>query len=77
MTLREARFFKGLNQWDISVRTGIAQSRISLIERGYVVPKEGEKKRIAKALNHKIEDIFPENQGQNNNEAMISASNNR
>jgi len=60
MTLREARFFKGLNQWDISVKTGIPQSKLSLIERGYIDPKEDEKKRIAKALGCRIEDIFPQ-----------------
>ena len=60
MNLKEARFFRGLNQWDISVKTGIPQSRISLIERGYVDPKEGEKRKIAKALNHKVETVFPE-----------------
>ncbi len=63
MTLREARFFKGLNQWDISIKTGIPQSKLSLIERGYIDPKEDEKKRIAKVLGHKVEDIFSDNQG--------------
>ena len=63
MTLREARFFKGFNQWDISVKTGIPQSRISLIERGYVSPKEDEKKVIAKVLNCKVIDIFPSVKG--------------
>ena len=61
MTLKEARFFKGLNQWDISVKTGIPQSKLSLIERGYIKPREDEKKKIAKALNCKVTDIFPEN----------------
>jgi transcriptional regulator with XRE-family HTH domain len=61
MTLREARFFKGLNQWDISVKTGIPQSKLSLIERGYVDPREDEKKKIAKALGCKAIDIFQEN----------------
>jgi DNA-binding XRE family transcriptional regulator len=59
MNLKQARFFKSLNQWDISLRTGIPQSRLSLIERNYVDPKEDEKKKIAKALNCKVEDIFP------------------
>ena len=61
MTLKEARFFRGLNQWDISIKTGIPQSKLSLIERGYVDPKEDEKKQIAKALGCKVADIFPEN----------------
>ena len=63
MTLREARFFKGLNQWDISVKTGIPQSKLSLIERGYVDPREDEKKKIAKVLGQKVAEIFPENGG--------------
>ena len=58
MTLREARFFKGLNQYDIALRTGIAQSKISLIERGYLEPKDDEKEKIAKALNCHAADIF-------------------
>ena len=62
MTLREARFFKGLKQWDISVKTGISQSKLSLIERGYVDPKGDEKKRIAKALGCKVAEIFPESE---------------
>ena len=60
MTLREARFFKGFNQWDISIKTGIPQSRLSLMERGYVMPKDEEKKAIAKALQSNVEEIFPD-----------------
>ena len=59
MTLREARFFKGFNQWDISLKTGISQSKLSLIERGYVNPRDDEKERIADALNCAVADIFP------------------
>ena len=59
MTLREARFFKRLNQWDISVKTGIPQSKLSLIERGYINPREDEKKKIAKALGCKVMEVFP------------------
>lgn len=60
MTLKEARFFKGLNQWDISLKTGIPQSKLSLIERGYIDPREDEKRKIAKALGCKVTNIFPE-----------------
>ena len=59
MTLKEARFHKGLNQWDVSIRTGICQTKLSLIERGYIDPKEGEKKRIAKVLGCKVSEVFP------------------
>ena len=61
MSLREARFFKGLNQWDISVKTGVPQSKLSLVERGYIDLREDEKKKIAKVLNCKVADIFPDN----------------
>jgi len=63
MTLKEARFFKGLNQWDISVKTGIPQSKLSLVERGYIDLREDEKKKIAKVLGCKVTDIFPEAEG--------------
>lgn len=65
MTLKEARFFKGLNQWDISVKTGIPQSKLSLIERGYIEPREDEKRKIAKVLGCKVAEIFPENGDRN------------
>ena len=63
MTLREVRFFKKFNQWDISVKTGIPQSKISLFENGYLEPKEDEKKKIAKVLGYKVSEIFPDNEG--------------
>ena len=50
MNFTEARFKKKLTQWDIQRLTGISQSKISLIERGYVSPSEDEKDRIASAL---------------------------
>jgi len=50
MTLREARFYKRFSQWDLQIRTGLHQSKISLIERGYVEPSPEERKRIAEAL---------------------------
>jgi DNA-binding XRE family transcriptional regulator len=63
MTLREVRFYKGLNQWDLAIKTGICQSKLSLIERGYVNPKKDEKKLIAKVLGCKVSEVFPENEG--------------
>ena len=59
MKLREARFKKRYNQWDVSLKTGIPQSKVSLIERGYVNPNEDEKKRLARALDCQIEEMFP------------------
>jgi len=56
--LKEVRFFKGISQPLLALKTGIQQSRISLIENELVTPREEEKKKIAKALNLKIENIF-------------------
>ena len=56
--LREIRFFKQIIQSRLTLKTGIPQSRISLIENGLVEPSDDEKKRIAKALNVKLEYIF-------------------
>jgi transcriptional regulator with XRE-family HTH domain len=50
MDLREARFKKGLTQYDVNRDSGVHQSRISLIERGYVSPTLKEKRAISKVL---------------------------
>lgn len=57
MDLREIRFKKRLSQWDIQKLSGVYQSRISLIERGYVRPSEDEKKAITDALGMEAEEI--------------------
>lgn len=50
MDIKEARFHAGLSQYDIALKTGIPQSKLSLIENGYVKPLPREKKKLAKAL---------------------------
>ena len=57
MELREARFKKGFTQLDLYIKTGIHQSKISNFERGYLIPRNDEKKRIAKALGVKPNDL--------------------
>ena len=57
MDLREARFKNKLTQFDLCIKTGIQQSKISHFERGYLVPRDDEKKRIAKALGIKMSDL--------------------
>ncbi len=61
--LREKRFFAQLSIYDIGQRTGIDTARISLIERGYKVPREEEMERFAKALGCSVEDIFSQTRG--------------
>ena len=47
MELLEARVKKRITQWDIAVETGISQTKLSLIERGYVMPSEKERSLIS------------------------------
>ncbi|MBW2321722.1 MAG: helix-turn-helix transcriptional regulator [Deltaproteobacteria bacterium] len=44
-------------QWDLKVLTGIHQSKLSLMERGYIEPTKREKALIAKALGFSVNEI--------------------
>jgi len=57
MDLREARFKRRLTQFDLRLKTGIHQSKISHFERGFMQPRQDEKTRLAKALGFKPEEI--------------------
>jgi len=57
MDLVEARAKRRKTQWDLRRVTGIHQSKISLIERGYVDASEEEKKKIAAALEFSVAEI--------------------
>ena len=56
--LRIIRAEKGITQFDLRIKTGINQSKISLAENGYIELRDDEKEKIAKALNCKVTDIF-------------------
>jgi len=58
--LKEVRFFKRISQPLLALKTGIQQSRISLIQNELVKPREEEKRKLSKALGLKVEDVFPE-----------------
>jgi transcriptional regulator with XRE-family HTH domain len=60
--LREIRFFKRVSQWQLRLPTGICQTRLSLIERGFIVPSDEDKRKIAEALGMTPEEIFPVDQ---------------
>jgi transcriptional regulator with XRE-family HTH domain len=61
--LRKKRFFGELTIYDLSQKTGIDPARISLMERGYKIPREDEKVKISTALNCEITEIFPGGNG--------------
>ncbi len=50
MTLKEARFRRGFAQFDLRVKTGIHQSKISLFETGRMTPRKDEIEKLTKAL---------------------------
>jgi len=56
--MRLERIKKELSQYDMWMRTGIPQWRISLIERG-IVPREDEIEKISQTLECPAEKIFP------------------
>ena len=56
--LRETRFFKQISQHKLAVLAQVHQSRISLIENTLVEPREDEKKKLAKALDVRPEEIW-------------------
>lgn len=58
--LKAVRKALGFRQLDLALRAGCGISTISLIESGYgsrVSPRL--KAKIAKALGHRVEDVFP------------------
>ena len=61
--LKVCRAEKKITQFQLSVDSGIIQSRLSYIENDLVQPRLDEKKRIAKALGCKPEEIWDKNVG--------------
>jgi len=57
MDLREARFKSRVTQWALFKMTGVHSSKISLIENGFVEPKEREKEALSNALGFKANEI--------------------
>ena len=57
MDLKTARFMKKKTQFDLTLKTGIHQSKISNFESGYLKPSEDEVKRMAEALGVKADDL--------------------
>ncbi|UCE04452.1 MAG: helix-turn-helix transcriptional regulator [bacterium] len=55
MRLKDAMFVMGMTPYDLYSETGIDQSRISYIERGYISPREDEKQKIEDVMGIKID----------------------
>lgn len=57
-TLRQARTFRELSQLDLVLLTGIGQTKISMLERGYKMPSKEEVHLLARALRFDPEDLI-------------------
>ena len=57
INLKKARLILGVSQWELEMRSGVHQSRISLFENGLKSPKEMEKVKMATALGLATDDI--------------------
>ncbi|MFZ2445857.1 MAG: helix-turn-helix transcriptional regulator [Syntrophobacteraceae bacterium] len=57
MDLAEARFKSRITQWQLAMKVSVSQTKISLIERGYIAPSDEEKAQIAAALGLKTDQI--------------------
>ena len=49
--LKTIRVLRGETQLSLAQKTGLHYSKICLIEKGHVIPREDEKERLEKALN--------------------------
>jgi transcriptional regulator with XRE-family HTH domain len=59
MNLKLARVKQRKSQYVLSFETGIPQSTLSLIEQGIKVPKPEEMKKLSKALDSTVHELFP------------------
>jgi len=58
--LRCAIWKSGLKDYEISLRSSVPPSKLSLIVNGRLNPTQAIKMKLAKLLNQKVEELFPE-----------------
>ncbi len=63
--VKKIRQDRGLSQLKLSMLTGLPQPLISQIENGRIVPYEGWKKKLSKALKAAPGELFPEKEAAN------------
>ena len=56
--LRARRFLSEKSQYELANESGVAQSRISLLENGLIDPSPREKERLATALGVSEDEVF-------------------
>ncbi len=58
--LRKMRREKEITQYELELRTGIHQSYLSIMEKGYRKPSLSQMSLIAKGLNCDVKEVFPD-----------------
>jgi transcriptional regulator with XRE-family HTH domain len=58
--LKKARVLQGITQFKLSLQTSINSTRLSLLENGFIKPRQEEKEILAKVLKVDVKEIFPE-----------------
>ena len=56
--LKVARAERNMTQFKLALLAGITQSRLSYFENSLLTPTEEEKRKIAKALGMRVQEIF-------------------
>jgi hypothetical protein len=57
--LKRERLLRQMSLYDVRGKTGISISKLSLVERGIEHLNDDEKKRLARALGVRLQDLFP------------------
>jgi DNA-binding XRE family transcriptional regulator len=58
--LRRARLSHGLSQDELAAEVGVSRHTVLNLERGITRPRPSTARRIAKAVDERIADVFPE-----------------
>lgn len=66
--IKKRRLELEFSQYEIEKLTGISQTKLSLIERGYREPSSDERKKLAKALRLEVKELFED---KNNNPRFL------
>jgi transcriptional regulator with XRE-family HTH domain len=71
--LRRARFFSGVTLQALSKESGVSVSRLSSYERGFAELSLREKKKIAKILKARMEEVFFDDEKENGDKSSAGA----
>lgn len=68
--VKERRLELGLRQLDVAIRSGLSIVWVHFLETGYKGVSLSAKRKIAKALNSTVAELFPKEEGQEDGKKM-------